>query len=108
VGKWKKSVDWSPTSVRQFVSGGGMRRLEYIAGERARDSAIKDVREWWLPRLERWHDAATKRGRALLAMEIKRLQRALGIKRWTAEEVRQQTRERVRRYRERQRARRGS
>jgi hypothetical protein len=46
---------------------------------RARDAAIRSEREWWLPRLERWHAASEEPVRLMLGKEIKRLRRALGI-----------------------------
>jgi hypothetical protein len=102
-GYWRKSDDWYPTSPQAFLRGGGMRRLEYIAGARARDNAIHAEREHWLPRLERWHaDAEGTRLHGFFGQEIRRLRRCLGV-RPEPEHVREQIRERVRRFRERQR-----
>ena len=93
-GLWRKASDWIPTSPEEFVKG-GMLKLEYIAGERARDAAIRSEREYWLPQLEQWHAAADDGWIAsILKREIKRLRRALGIKR-TPELVREQARRRV-------------
>ena len=68
-----------------------------------RDAAIRSEREYWLPQLEQWHAAADDGWIAsILKREIKRLRRALGIKR-TPELVREQARRRVQAYRERRR-----
>jgi hypothetical protein len=70
---------WCPASPEELVRGGGMAKLEYLAGSRARDAAIRSEREWWLPRLEHWHAASEEPVRLMLGKEIKRLRRALGI-----------------------------
>jgi hypothetical protein len=66
--------------------------------EKVAKAAVADARAQLLPTLRRWHAKAKGRVRSMLADEIKRLRRALGV---TPDERRAQTRERVRRFRER-------
>lgn len=105
LGLERKAEVFYPATAEELIFGGGlhgsgMARLEYQAGMQARDEAIRGERERWLPQLEAWHAEAEAPLRYFLAKEIKRLRLGLGIKR-TPDEVRQRTRERVRRYRER-------
>ena len=74
----RKAEPWQPTTPRQFIRG-GMAKIEEIAGSRARDAAIRAEREYWLPRLELWHAGSEEPMRLILAKEIKRLRRVLGI-----------------------------
>jgi hypothetical protein len=99
-GLWRKDSAFAPADAEQFIRGGGMGRIEWIAGQRAHDAAIRAERELWLPRLERWLRHASGPRAALLTMEIKRLRRCLGIKP-SPEHVREQTRQRVRNFRRR-------
>jgi hypothetical protein len=90
----------SPLTLADFFDV-GMAGLE----RRAAEEAIKREREGWLPMLEKFaaHDDLDWRHRVLVESEVRRLRRLLGIKP-TLDERRAQTRERVRRYRERQRS----
>jgi hypothetical protein len=81
-----------------FLRAGGMRAIE----EEAAATAVADARERWLPTLRDWHAKAKGAVRSLLAGEITRLRRTLG--RPTPEELRAQTRERVRRFRAKRRS----
>jgi hypothetical protein len=96
-GLWRKSADWQPDTIEDFVRG-RMAKIEHIAGERAKDDAIRSVRALWLPSLEGWL-AHRPDCRAILEPEIKRLKRCLGIGIATPDRRREQTRERVRRFR---------
>src|SRR5262249_12767860 len=89
-----------PDTPREFIAGGGMRHIEAVRGARGRDEAILYEREFWLPQLECWHAEAQGFQRGVLGGEIKRLRRCLNIKP-SADIVRAQTRERVRRLRAR-------
>lgn len=107
-GGWiRKTEDWRPTNAEAFLVGGCMSQLEYIAGARAADEAIRNEREYWLPQLEAWLAEANSDDpyysflSAGLRTEIKRLRKALGI-RPTLDERREQARKRVRRFRKRQ------
>jgi hypothetical protein len=105
-GQWRKSVEWRPTDPYEFIVG-GMLKIECLAGQRARDEAIRSERELWLPRLVHWREAhGDDPGvRAVLDGEIKRLRRTLGIRiQRTPDELREHTRRRVQAYRKRQRA----
>jgi hypothetical protein len=101
-GYWSKHEDWRPLYAREFRIG-SMRKLEWIAGQRGRDEAIRFERELWLPRLKDWLAEAQQEGHeptrfyltSCLTTEIKRLQRCLGLKQ-SPEERRIKTRERVR------------
>lgn len=101
-----KTEEWRPANAEAFLVGGCMRRLEYVAGARAADEAIRRERENWLPRLEAWLADADLADpyfsflSAGLRTEIKRLRKALGV-RPPLEERREQARNRVRRFRKR-------
>ncbi len=109
-GAHSKHDDKHPADVRELIQAHGMRTIEWIVGQRAKDEAIRFTREDWLPRLERWlaemePEAETEKGRVAqrywrgyLTREIKRLRRCLDITQ-SPDEVRAQTRERVRRLR---------
>ena len=103
-GRGRKGVDWWPADPHEFLAG-GMSKIEWLAGQRARDEAIRNEREFWLPRLESWREEHRDdpRLRAALDQEINRLRRTLGIKQRTPDEIREQTRRRVQAYRKRQR-----
>ena len=99
-GLWSKRQEFEPASPEEFFLNGGMCRIEWTAGQRARDVAIQAERRIWIQRLEHWllqaePDAAY---RPMLVAEIRRLRRCLGIK-LSAEEKRERTRERMRRWR---------
>jgi hypothetical protein len=91
----------------QFLRGGGMQQVEYLAARQA----IAQEREYWLPILQLWYDDMTDADdleeRQALYRQVRRLRQLLGMKRISAPDAGQQrrikTRERVRRYRERQR-----
>jgi hypothetical protein len=92
----------------RFFNAGGMGSVEREAAERA----ITKERLSWLPILEAWAAALDADKDDLFAIiyldsEIRRLRRTLGLPPSVSpnavERRRQQTRERVRRYRERQR-----
>jgi hypothetical protein len=101
-----KREDWQPLDAREFLDRRqGMRKLEYIAGQRGRDEAIRFERESWLPTLERWLEEARQeedeKARDILTTsleaEIKRLRRCLGLNvKQSPDERRAKTRERVR------------
>jgi hypothetical protein len=90
----------------QFLRGGGMQQIEYLAARQA----IAQERAHWLPILQYWYDNPTDaddlKERQALYRQIRRLRQLLGMRRISApdagERRRQQTRERVRRYRQRQ------
>lgn len=94
-----------PLSFDEFIAGGGMQGIERAAAERA----VAGERETWLRILQAW--AALLNGeddllvQVQLAAEIRRLQRLLGLppelSREAMDRRRIQTRERVRRYRQR-------
>jgi hypothetical protein len=96
-------------SFSDFVATGGMTRRERDAAERA----ISEERRFWLPVLEAWATALREEGApdplmsAMLDGEIRRLRRLLCVPAPVSPEAadrrRGQTRERVRRHRERQR-----
>jgi hypothetical protein len=81
-GFWSKREDWRPLDAREFITG-SMHKLEWIAGQRGRDEAIRFERELWLPRLEAWlaevqreeHEFTRVYLTSCLTKEIKRLQR---------------------------------
>jgi predicted RNA polymerase sigma factor len=108
VGWIRKTETWRPANAEAFLVGGCMRRLEYVAGAKAADEAIREERRSWLPQLEKWLAEADPDDpyhsflSAGLRSEIKRLRKALKI-RPTLDERREQSRERVRRFRKRQR-----
>jgi hypothetical protein len=109
-GGWiRKTEDWRPANAEAFLVGGCMRRLEYVAGARAADEAIREERKRWLPQLEAWLAEADPDDpfysflSAGLRSEIKRLRKALDI-RPTLDERREQTRKRVRNFRKRKKA----
>jgi hypothetical protein len=83
---------------RYLMEAGGVERFE-------RD-AVRKVREHWLAVCERWQeelDASDLPGRTRAESQTRRLRRQLGIKQPPdRERIREQTRERVREYRERQ------
>ena len=54
-GRGRKGVDWWPADPHEFLAG-GMSKIEWLAGQRARDEAIRNEREFWLPRLENWRE----------------------------------------------------
>jgi hypothetical protein len=91
-----------------FIKSGGLEYAERIAASKAAAEAAREAVRWerkrWLPLLEDWL-AVEPKGfvRGILAAEVKRLRRRLGIKP-SAAIVREQTRDRVRRFRERQKA----
>jgi hypothetical protein len=95
-------------SPHGFIQTGGMMAVE----QEAAAEAIRDARESWLPTLESFVAEHVEEGdlitRFILDEEIRRLRRLLGQPAPQSPEDldrrRQQTRERVRRYRERQRA----
>ena len=100
-GVSRKSVDWHPTTADELVYRSGLAKLEFIVGSRVRDDAVRYEREYWMPRLERWHAAeAAEPVRWMLAREIKRLRRALGIAP-SLEHKRALTRARVAKWRKR-------
>lgn len=106
VGWIRKTENWRPANAEAFLVGGCMRRLEYVAGANAADDAVREERLYWLPRLESWLAEADPSDpfysflSAGLRSEIKRLRKALKI-RPTLDERREQSRERVRRFRKR-------
>jgi hypothetical protein len=106
VGWIRKTENWRPANAEAFLVGGCMRRLEYVAGAKAADDAVREERVYWLPRLESWLAEADPNDpfysflSAGLRSEIKRLRKALKI-RPTLDERREQSRERVRRFRKR-------
>ena len=94
-------------SFNEFIASGGMQAKEHAAAERA----ITEEREFWLPILEAAADTLTDEDdvqlHVLAAAEIRRLRRLprLPPRPFSPEAIerrRQQTRERVRRYRQRQ------
>ncbi|MGE5242298.1 MAG: hypothetical protein ACM3NI_11680 [Bacteroidota bacterium] len=97
-----------------LLEAGGVRRFEREAVAAAKAHALEVTRRTWLDVLERWESEwfdrfLHKKPRdrdydeiAYVTLEIQTLRRALRIKP-SAETVRQQTRDRVRAYRERQR-----
>ena len=95
-------------SPRGFIESGGMSAIEREAAQ----EAVKREREHWLPILEAWLADALRDGATELLLcvvlddEIRRLRRTLGLPPQSSPEAierrRQQTRERVRRYRQRQ------
>lgn len=99
-----KRDKFNPTGPYEFIRG-GMTKIEYIAAARAADEAVRIEREHWLPILESWLEvyAEDRPVAAIIRAEVKRLRRCLGIKPSTAS-VREQTRQRVRRYRNRTRS----
>ena len=108
-----KHDDVLPADAEELRRAGGMRWLEWAAGERAKEESIKFEREFWLPTLERWLESADRdfEGeeiewvRSDLRREIKRLRRCLGLTQ-SPEERRERTRQRVRAYRARKAVRR--
>ena len=106
----RKAADTNP-SFEDFFLHGRMKSIEYAAGAKAAEEAIRAEREFWLPRLERWLEACGSEPyfRVTLEEEIRRLRRCLGIRQepLTLDERRARTRERVRKHRAR-RARRSS
>jgi hypothetical protein len=114
-GVWSKHDPIDPKDAGEFYRLGysAMRRIEWTAGERAKDEAIRFEREMWLPRLEDWL-ANLERDfegegvpflRSYLRREIKRLRRCLGLTQ-SPEERRERTRQRVRALRARKTVRR--
>ena len=104
--KTKKTKDDDPVSKAsrhpsRLMEAGGVERFE-------RD-AVREVREYWLGVCERWQaelDASDLPSRRRAELQAQRLRRQLAIKAPKKppdlERIREQTRERVRRYRERQ------
>jgi hypothetical protein len=108
-------ADW-----QSLVKSGGIPRWERAAVAAATAAALKDTRNMWLEVLEDWErqweerfsvkNKSRKKPRrsdwneiVYITGEIKRLRRLLGIKP-SREEVRRQTRERVRAFRARKKA----
>jgi hypothetical protein len=104
-GLWRKSKDYFPASVAEMMARGSMRRLEYIAGERARDEAVLWTRKQWLPILEAWLVECELHPleRYWLERQIARLRRCLGVRKppLNDDERRARGRERVARHRAR-------
>ena len=100
-----KHDDALPADAEELRRAGGMRWVEWAAGERAKDEEIKFQREFWLPVLEGWlanverdfEGEGVKWVRSDLRREIKRLRRCLGFTQ-TPEERRERTRQRCERY----------
>jgi hypothetical protein len=93
-------------SLPQLIKRGGPEGLVREAMREAAERAAKETREFWLDVLE-WlnlPDDSSPHLRAIHADYIRQLRRRLGIKPSPAT-VREQTRERVRRFRARQRQR---
>lgn len=91
----------------KFLTSGGMTAREREAAL----PVILEEREFWLPILEGWLEDARADGNLLLAgiifKQIKRARRGLNLPPRLTPDIkrrREQTRERVRRYRERQKA----
>ena len=100
------ALSGAPMSLDELVRAGGVNGL---AGEAARQ-AIDRERRFWLPVLEAWLEQYVGRGidgaadlyaLAYLTGEIRRLRRLTGIS-LSLEQRRAKTRDRVRRWRERQ------
>jgi hypothetical protein len=101
-------MDFLARYSRGFFESGGMSAIEREAAQ----EAVKREREHWLPVLEAWLADAPRDGAmdvilcVVLDGEIRRLRRMLGLPPRPSPEAierrRQQTRERVRRYRQRQ------
>ena len=80
---YRKKAHTNPPDFEAFLQqGGGMRKIEYAAGAKAAEEAIKFEREWWLPKLEGWLEiyGDDEFLRGFLEHEIKRLRRCLGIR----------------------------
>jgi hypothetical protein len=94
-----------PMSVGALIEYGGVDRLEREAAARV----VRETRQFWLPILEAWLDHAAASADAdwsvlaYLAGEITRLRRATGIPA-SPERRRAQVRDRVRRWRQKQRS----
>jgi hypothetical protein len=94
-------------TLNEFFHAGGMSAIEREAAQRA----IKDERRLWLPMLEAWRVRLPADDLMMIVWLEAQIRRArkggLGLKRFpspqVAERRRIQTRERVRRFRERQR-----
>ena len=104
--KTKKTKDDDPVSkARRHPS----RLMEAGGVERFERDAVREVREYWLGVCERWQaelDASDLPSRRRAELQAQHLRRQLSIKvpkkPPDLERIREQTRERVRRYRERQ------
>jgi len=90
-----------PLDALEFVTTGGMRRLEHHAAFHAAKRAVEDTRHEWLTTLMSWRDREDDAFiRIQVDQEIERLRRALALLiPSTDDERRAQTRERVRRHR---------
>ena len=103
-----KYDDAMPADAEELRRAGGMRWVEWAAGERTKEEAIKFEREFWLPVLERWlanverdfEGEGVEWVRNDLRKEIKRLRRCLSVTQ-SPEERRERTRQRVRALRAR-------
>jgi hypothetical protein len=95
--------------LNDFMATGGLPAREQAAARTATVRAVAEEQRLWLPMLEAWVEA-TKDDlllHVMLIAEVRRVRRALRLPAWcpseTADHRRQQTRERVRRYRQRRR-----
>jgi hypothetical protein len=99
----RKQDDKTPADVRAFMAGGPVKHRE----EAAAQEAIRFERKYCLSELERMRSElpanASLTAQVFLETEIAYLRRVMHIPP-TPERIREQTRERVRRYRERQRS----
>ena len=91
-----------PKTFAQLVRRGGPERFVREAAREAADHAAREEREFWLATLEQMVQPDDAIANVTLGLYIRDLRRRLGL-RQPPDVVRAQTRERVRRFRRRQR-----